>query len=395
MRGDQITIVVLNWKRPEETIACLESLARADLDGARVLVVDNGSGDGSPARIRARFPAQRIVELPVNRGYAGGNNAGIRIALDEGARGVLLLNNDTTVAPDFLLGLRWAMGAAPRVAAASSAILRHDNPEMLDVAYSEVRFEERSVVCLRGVNTPPGYGFDRRREVEVAVGCSVLLFADALREVGLLDEAYFAYHEDVDWCLRARAKGWTIWWEPLSRVYHGGSVTTRALAGPAPAAPPAVGYDRLLHESPPPWNPVRVYLGSRNVLRLLRTYATHEQRRAFYRMCVRELPLEFFAVVMGREGWMTLGRWSWRSLVRFWCLERHRRLAAWDRRPSTRPLAIAGAVLLAPVDLLWGLPRAIWRAWRRGRLRQFVEECRGLWDGFRDRPLPLARLGLA
>src|SRR5947208_253949 len=82
-----------------------------------------------------------------------------------------------------------------------SSTHRLDRPEMLDLAYAEVRFSDREIVKLRGVNALPGHGFERRREVEVAVGCSVLITAEALRAIGAFNEAYFAYHEDVDWSL--------------------------------------------------------------------------------------------------------------------------------------------------------------------------------------------------
>src|SRR5262249_4020202 len=97
-----VTIVVLNWNRRDDTLVCLESLRQADLGGARVLVVDNGSRDGSVEAIRAAFPEVDVLALPRNEGYAGGNDAGMRWALERGAEAVLLLNNDTRVAPDFL-----------------------------------------------------------------------------------------------------------------------------------------------------------------------------------------------------------------------------------------------------------------------------------------------------
>jgi GT2 family glycosyltransferase len=129
-----VTIVVLNWNHAEETIVCLDSLRVAELGGASVLVVDNGSRDGSVAAIRARFPQQEILALPENVGFAGGNNAGIRHALARGAEAVLLLNNDTDVAPDFLPPLLEALNSNPRCAAVSSAVLRRDRPHMIDVA---------------------------------------------------------------------------------------------------------------------------------------------------------------------------------------------------------------------------------------------------------------------
>ena len=134
---------------------------------------------------------------------------------------------------------------------------------------------------------------------------------------------------------------------------------------------------------------MRSYLGARNVVRLLRRYATEDEQRYYVRLCQREMPLEFLAIVMGKQGWMTLGRWDWRQMARYYFVERHRRVL-----PQTRLARIPLLAVLVLVDLLWALPRDIWRAWRQGRLRPFVEELRGLVDGYFDRPLPLRRLGL-
>jgi hypothetical protein len=385
----RLTIIVLNWNLRDETLACLESLRRADLRGASIMVVDNGSRDGSVDAVRARFPDVRVLALPENHGYAGGNNAGIRAALEAGAEGVLLLNNDTEVAPDFLPPLLDAFHSLPGVAAVSSAILRLDRPEMLDVAYSEVRFDRRHVVRIVGVNAMMGHGFDRRLEVDVAIGCSLLIGAEALQNVGLFDEDFFAYHEEVDWCLRARKWGYHILYEPFSRVYHRGSRSTTRLRAAPPPPPVLPGEEELPNAEPPPWNPVRAYLGARNIVRLLRAHATPEEKKTFFRACLRELPREFLAVVWGREGWMTLGRWEWRDVARFAFVERH----PWLRRlPSAgRPLALA---VTGPLDVLIGVPRDVWRAARAGRLEQFLAYVRGLRDGFLRRPIPLARLGL-
>src|SRR5437867_2428749 len=215
IKAADVTIIVLNWNRREETLACLESLARADLGGATVLMVDNGSRDGSVEAVRACFPGVRILALPENRGFAGGNNAGIRAALEAGARGVLLLNNDTQVAPDFLSLLLLVLNERRRAAAVSSAILRADSPQVLDVAYLDIYFGH-GLVHRRGVNALPGEGFDTVRTVEAGIGCSLLPAAAALRRVGLLDEAYFGYHEGVHWCYRAPPKGYPILYQPFS-----------------------------------------------------------------------------------------------------------------------------------------------------------------------------------
>ncbi|HLK12246.1 MAG TPA: glycosyltransferase family 2 protein [Candidatus Binatia bacterium] len=388
-----VRIVILNWNAAADTIACLESLKAADLRGASVMVVDNGSRDGSVGRLRTDFPGLRILALPENRGYAGGNNAGIRVALDEGAEGVLLLNSDTRVAPDFLPPLLDAMASSPTAGAVSSAIFRMDRPEMLDVAWCEVHFAQRHVVQIIGVNALPGEGYDRRREVPVAIGCSLLLKAEALRQVGLFDEAYFAYHEDVDWCLRARRAGWELFYEPFSRVYHRGSGSTRALSG----RPPAVVRKRrpeLPNAEPLPWNPVRTYLGIRNTIRLLRTYADPREKRSFARACLRELPLELTAVLMGEQARLRLGDWSWKTFLHEYFVARHPTLTATPRGAPGWLRRALGWLVLLPVDVLWVLPRDVLRGCRQGRFREVGEYLRGLRDGLLDRPLPLERLGL-
>jgi GT2 family glycosyltransferase len=381
--GRDVVIIILNWNGGADTVACLESLAAADLQGASVLVVDNGSRDGSIAEVRARFPEQRILALPENRGYAGGNNAGMQAALDEGAAGVLLLNNDTRVAPDFLGPLLRAMADSPRSGAVASAIFRLDRPELLDVAYLDVHLHERFPVQLRGVNSLASEGFDRRLEVGAVPGCSLLLRAETLREVGLFDEAYFAYHEDVDWCLRARAAGWGIFFEPFSRVFHRGSGSTGRFSRQPPAGRWNADRPGLPNAEPMPWNPVRTYLGTRNTVRLLRTHADVHERRLFARALARELPLEAMALVLGAEGWLRLGRFDWSDVARAYLGEADDGALSTLRRAAALPLAAA-----------WRVPRDVVRAVRSGRMGELAQTLRALRDGILDRPLPLERLGL-
>jgi hypothetical protein len=385
MTGRDVVVVVLNWNGGRDTVDCLESLAAAELQGASVLVVDNGSRDGSVQEIRGRFPQQRVLLLPENRGYAGGNNAGMEAALEQGAAGVLLLNNDTRVAADFLAPLLAAMNDSPRSGAVASAVFRLDRPELLDVAYLDVHLHERYAVQLRGVNCLASEGFDRRLQVGAVPGCSLLLRADALRAVGLFDDAYFAYHEDVDWCLRARAAGWEIFFEPYSRVFHRGSGSTARFSRQPPAGAWGSGLPDLPNAEPMPWNPVRTYLGMRNTVRLLRAHADPGQRRLWGRALARDLPLEAMAVLLGAEGWFRLGRFTWSDVARAYLG------AGGDDAGALGVLRRAAAL---PLALGWRLPRDVVRAVRSGRMSEMAETLRGLRDGILDRPLPLERLGL-
>jgi hypothetical protein len=321
--------------------------------------------------------------LPQNEGYAGGNNAGIREALRRGAKAVLLLNNDTRVAPDFLEPLLWTVNVHGKAAAVSSAIMRMDHPEILDVAYLEVYFGH-GIVYQRGVNALPGEGFDVRKQVDVAVGCSVLMTAEALNHIGLLDESYFAYHEEVDWCQRARAAGYQIFYDPYSRVYHGGSKSSEALARPVEGERTTESKRQLNMPIALSWNPVRSYLGARNTVRFVRLHGSLRQRIYFWLSSLYAAPLEALAAILRQEPALKIGAFGyWRALC----------VILFGPEPEG-PRDIARGLLAAPVSLLWRFPREAWRAHREGRTAQVAELVRGLWDGIRERPLPLERLGL-
>ena len=387
LSASDVTIVVLNWKRPADTIRCLESLAKADLRGASVLVVDNGSGDRSVETIRARFPDQEILSLPENHGYSGGNNAGILAALRKGAKAVLVLNNDTVVAPDFLHPLVWVLNTDAKAAAVSSGVLRSDHPDVLESAYLEIYFGH-GIIRHYGVNALPGQGFDSRREVEVVVGCSVLLSADALNEVGPLDESYFAYHEEVEWCFRARRAGYRNYWHPYSRVWHTKSTSTAALARPVRGVRTIESGPQLPAAMPLTWNPVQTYLGARNAVRFIRRHATLRQKLYFALSSSYGVPLELLAAVMRQEPALKIGAWSYRKALWLYCATPR---GAHGPEPSPSLLAMVARV---PYVLLRALPRDVGIARREGRLGQIGAHVRGLWDGILDRPLPLERLGL-
>src|SRR5262245_5818128 len=382
-----VAIIVLNWNKRDVTLRCLESLAAAELGGATVWVVDNGSRDGSLEAIRARRPDVRLVGLPENRGYAGGNNAGVRAALEAGAGAVLLLNNDTEVAPDFLEPLLEVLNGNPRAAAVSSAVMRLDSPEGLQEAWCDVHYGfglGRHV----GVNALPGDGFDRPCRVDAAIGCSLLVRAEALERVGLLDESYFAYHEEIDWCVRARKAGYTLYYQPFSRVYHHYSKSTD-VTKPL-RSPRAASSEALPNPIPLSWNPVRTYLGARNSVRFIRQHAGPFRTLKFAGSTVYNIPLEVLAIVLDREEELQLGLLTYRGALARYCLE----AVGWrgDRSPTMRETL--RALGRAPVSLLRDLPRDIRQARAEGLTVQ-VDACvRGHWDGVLGRPLPLEQLGL-
>jgi len=229
-----VTVVVLNWNNLPDTIECLESLRAVTYPALRLLVVDNGSTDGSEAALRERFPGLELLQTGQNLGFAGGNNAGIRRAFADGADHVLLLNNDTTVDPGFVTALVEAARANPRAGLLSSKILFFDRPDVL--WYAGASFHRRL-----GWGRHRGYGqrdvgqFDRIEETDRPTGCSLLATRACCERVGLLPEHYFCYAEDLEWGLRALAFGFQVLYVPESRVWHkvsrstGGARSTTAV----------------------------------------------------------------------------------------------------------------------------------------------------------------------
>ncbi len=222
---------VLNWNRPDDTIACVASLLAGEAANQRVLVVDNGSSDDSVARLRARFgDAIEILATGANRYYAGGMNAGIERAMALHADLILLLNNDTVVAPDAVPWLVAAAEAHPGAGILAPAVCflaeraRDWSLGSRCAAWRPFPAEVGRGAVDRGQYTAP-------MRVDFVTGCAMLVRREVVERIGLLDESYRFYYEDADYCARARAAGFGLLVEPRARIYH--AVAQSATRDPA------------------------------------------------------------------------------------------------------------------------------------------------------------------
>lgn len=213
-----IVAVVVNWNRPDDTVACVESLA-ADAPGVAPIVVDNGSRDGSAEEIARRLPAVTLVRSSANRGYAGGNNLGIARALADGADGVLILNNDLTVRPGCVDGLVRALGERPEWGIVGPLTLRSGDGETVDFFTGEVSLEHVTVRAP-GRDEPRAGRFDQPAQCDYVTGSCLLVRREVLERTGGFDERFFLVWEDVDLCLRARASGWSCGVTPDAVAFH-------------------------------------------------------------------------------------------------------------------------------------------------------------------------------
>lgn len=220
-RRPKVAVIVITWNAQKYLDGLFGSLEKTRRDGldAEIMAVDNASPDGTAATVRERWPWVRLVPNDRNLGFAAGNNVGIRLALDEGADYVYLLNQDTEVAPDFLVEAVRAAEADERIGSVQSLLLLHPEKELINSSGNAVHFL--------------GFGYcdDYRRPVErwrhaglkeiaYASGAGALYRAAALRQVGLLDEHLFLYHEDLDLGWRLRLAGWANVLAAHSVVWH-------------------------------------------------------------------------------------------------------------------------------------------------------------------------------
>jgi len=258
-----VYVVVLNWNGWRETIDCLSSLESLDYPDYQVIVVDNGSTDNSAAEICKAHPQITLLETGRNLGFAGGNNVGIRYALEQGADYVWLLNNDTKADPHALTAMVEVAESDPRIGAVGSVLYYMDEPER--------------VQAWGGGWVSLWWGISRHftmpvpaERIHYITGASLLIRRRALEEVGLLDEDFFMYWEDADFSLRLRKAGWRLAVTSGVRVWHKESAS---LGKKSPVLDEyfnnsAVRFFR--RHAPWPLLPIAVGVGGRLLKRILR-----------------------------------------------------------------------------------------------------------------------------
>jgi GT2 family glycosyltransferase len=263
LRRAPVAVVIVNWNGRHLLDRCLASVLEQRPAPDRVIVVDNGSADGSLAHLRDRWPQVVPLDAGRNLGFSGGNNLGIRDALAAGADFVLLLNNDAQLLPGSLAGLLAALeGAGMAAWAAAPKILYRKNPDIIWSAGGRFAWW-RGLSMDRGWDERDRGQYDTPELVEFANACCLLVRGQTFREVGLLDDGYFMYFEDSELAARAGRTGARVAFQPTARVLHDVQGSTGGIRGdPSPAA--------LYY-----WTRNRSRFISRNVRGPLRRLAAH------------------------------------------------------------------------------------------------------------------------
>jgi len=215
-----VAFAVVNWNQCQLTLDCLASLRQQTYPNFSVVLVDNGSVDGSVEAIREQFPEVTVLENGRNLGIAGANNVGIRWALEAGADYVFLLNNDTIVDPDMLDHLVRVAESEPSIGMAGPTMLFFDEPETIWCAGNSINWTNGETLRLRegdSLSTVKDAGLE---DVDFITSCAVLIKRAVFEQVGLMDERYFIYYDETDWFARAAASGWRSVYVPWAKMWH-------------------------------------------------------------------------------------------------------------------------------------------------------------------------------
>ncbi|MBN1483088.1 MAG: glycosyltransferase family 2 protein [Chloroflexia bacterium] len=217
-----LSIVIVNWNGGQVLLDCLESIyARTHSFGLEVIVVDNASSDGSPERAAADYTQVRLLRSEHNLGFAGGNNLGL-----EAARGryLLLLNNDTVVLEDALEAMLAEIESRPEVGILGCRLLNPDGslqrscgmfPSLLTEFLDQTMLHRLFPTYKIG-----RWDYNSARPVDWVTGACLLVRRKTYEQIGGLDEGYFMFLEDVDWCQKAWRAGWQVFYTPAAEIVH-------------------------------------------------------------------------------------------------------------------------------------------------------------------------------
>jgi len=271
MKNPSVAIIVLNYNNEEDTIDCIKSLKFVSYNNFKIFLVDNGSEKESVDRLKqgleqvnvSEFKNFELLDIYPNVGFSGGNNVGIRKALKENFDYILLLNNDTTVEPNFLDEIVKVAESDKKIGVVGPKIYFHpnmieDDEDIVDCTNEEVINHPSDLIKEKNKKKKPlliwygGGDFSwfgggkhlRYEEIEknpnetkiekskYVTGCAFLIKKGVIDKVGVMPEDFFLYYEDTDWSLSVREAGFSLVYAPASKIYHKVSRTTKKLGNP-------------------------------------------------------------------------------------------------------------------------------------------------------------------
>lgn len=225
MAPPRVFAITLNWNGREMTLDCVESLLELEYPELEIIVVDNGSSDGTPEAVKSRFPDITVIENGENLGYSEGFNRGIDRAMERGAEYLMILNNDTRIDPKAVNELVEVAQSDDSIGFVSGKVYSFDEPNRLQTVGN---FTHRwdLVGGHVGMNEMDEGQYDRVMDYEFMDDVFWLVRREVIEKVGMYDPEFFLYFENTDWCARVRGAGFRIVYAPKARLWHKGSMSS-------------------------------------------------------------------------------------------------------------------------------------------------------------------------
>jgi len=222
----KVGIIILNWNNYSDTKECLMSLQELNYKNYFVIVIDNGSIDGSTDKIKNEFPDYFYIYNKENLGYSGGNNVGIRFALEKNADLILILNNDTIVTSNLLSLLIDVITGSQKIGMVGPRIYSYYDPLIFQISSGEIDMLKIRIKA-RWTNVKNNKHAQNFYPVSKLPGSCLLIKREVIQNIGLMDENYFLYYADTDMQRRARKQGWLLYNVPHAKIYHKISATIK------------------------------------------------------------------------------------------------------------------------------------------------------------------------
>ena len=294
-RDPKVSVILLNWNGAEFTIPCVESLHVQSYANLETIVVDNGSTDNSRSLLEEKFGKSiTLVPLEKNRGFTGGNNVGIELALRGGAEYVLVLNNDTIAHIDFVRELVRLAESDKHIGVVTGKIFYYDEKDVLWFAGGVIR---RGLLAFkhRGLLERDSGKYDTAAESQFVTGCCMLVRREVFEKIGLFDDRFFIYCEDADFCLRVLERGYALVYTPRALLWHKESASMRK---------------NTLRAGGGTVSPMQYYLSTRNRLFVIRKHSPMAEKVLSFSAVVLEALLWSSFFVIKRRGEKLSALWK-------------------------------------------------------------------------------------
>lgn len=221
----KVGVILVNYNGKNYNEECIDSILKSTYKSLEVIIVDNDSSDDSVELLKKRYMNNiTVVETGLNLGFSGGNNVGIKLALEKKCDFILLLNNDTVI-EEKMIEVMLRTSIDNEYSVISPKIYYYDNKKLIWSAGADMIWK-KGIPSQRGINEIDEGQYDKVCNVEIATGCCLMIHKSIIEKVGLLPDDYFLYYEDTDYTTQIVRSGYKILYEPFAKMYHKVSAST-------------------------------------------------------------------------------------------------------------------------------------------------------------------------